>query len=141
MPLTDGYRRQLRHEGHNQNVTYGTLTVFATFNFADNYSPVLFRLLDADKHEIGDIKCNLVDEAPNMPTLQQMHQLVARSPRAQAKFFLLMDDIVDIYLMGMDSSFIGRHRVQQPHSRSFLPNSCYQSVASTSVARQSSRNI
>ena len=24
-----------------------------------------------------------------------MHQLIAQSPRAQAKFFLLMDDIVD----------------------------------------------
>ena len=29
----------------------------------------------------------------------------------QAKFFLLMDDIADIYLMGMDKSFIGRHHV------------------------------
>ena len=48
-----------------------------------------------------------------MPTLEKMHQLVARSPRAQAKFFLLADDIVDIYFMGMDQSFIGRHQVQQ----------------------------
>ena len=39
--------------------------------------------------------------------------MIARSPRAQAKFFLLMDDIVDVYLMGMDQSFVGRHHVQQ----------------------------
>ena len=48
-----------------------------------------------------------------MPSLQQMHQMIAQSPRAQAKFFLLMDDIVDIYFMRMDQSFIGRHHVQQ----------------------------
>jgi len=48
-----------------------------------------------------------------MPTLEKMHQLVARSPRAQAKFVLIADDIVDIYFMGMDASFIGRHHVQQ----------------------------
>ena len=33
--LTDGYRRNLRHEGHNLNVMFGSLQVFATFNFAD----------------------------------------------------------------------------------------------------------
>ena len=60
-----------------------------------------------------DIVCRLTDDAPNMPSLQQMHQMIAQSPRAQAKFFLLMDDIVDIYFMGMDDSFIGRHHVQQ----------------------------
>ncbi len=45
VPLTDGYKRNLRHESHNLNVTEGPLVVFATFNFADTYSPVLFRLL------------------------------------------------------------------------------------------------
>ena len=104
-------------------MTQGPLVVFATFNFADTYSPVLFRLvrdgLGSDAAEqpsadLGqDIVCRLTDDAPNMPSLQQMHQMIAQSPRAQAKFFLLMDDIVDIYFMGMDDSFIGRHHVQQ----------------------------
>ena len=39
VPLTDGYKRNLRHEGHNLNVMLGSLTVFATFNVADNYAP------------------------------------------------------------------------------------------------------
>ena len=43
--------------------------------------------------------------APDMPSLQEMHRLIAQSPRAQSKFFLLMDDIADIYFMGMDYSF------------------------------------
>ncbi len=119
VPLTDGYKRNLRHEGHNLNVTEGALVVFATFNFADTYSPVLFRLVreglgSGSAEQFGqDIVCSLTDDAPNMPSLQEMHQLIAQSPRAQAKFFLLMDDIVDVYFMGMDYSFIGRHHVQQ----------------------------
>ena len=118
VPFTDGYKRNLRHESHNLNVTEGALVVFATFNFADTYSPLLFQLVrggaDGSVEHIGDdIVCHLTDDAPNMPSLQQMHQLIAQSPRAQAKFFLLMDDIADIYFMGMDFSLIGRHLVQQ----------------------------
>ncbi len=118
VPLTDGYKRNLRHESHNLNVTEGALVVFATFNFADNYSPLLFQLVRGGpggsvEHIGEDIVCRLTDDAPNMPSLQQMHQLIAQSPRAQAKVFLLMDDIADIYFMGMDQSFIGRHQVQQ----------------------------
>ena len=118
VPLTDGYKRNLRHESHNLNIAEGALAVFATFNFADNYAPLLFQLVrggpDGTVEHIGeDIQCRLTDDAPNMPSLQQMHQLIAQSPRAQAKFFLLMDDIADIYFMGMDSSFIGRHHVQK----------------------------
>ena len=44
-PLTDGYKRGLRHESHNLNVTEGALVVFATFNFADTYSPLLLSLI------------------------------------------------------------------------------------------------
>ena len=116
--MNDGYKRNLRHESHNLNVTEGALVVFATFNFADTYSPLLFQLVrggpgGSAEHIGEDIVCHLTDDAPNMPSLQQMHQLIAQSPRAQAKFFLLMDDIADIYFMGMDYSFIGRHHVGQ----------------------------
>ena len=45
VPFTDGYRRALRHEGHNLNVKRGSLKVFATANFADAYSPVAFSLV------------------------------------------------------------------------------------------------
>ena len=42
VPLTDGCKKNLRHESHNLNVTEGALVVFATFNFADTYSPLCF---------------------------------------------------------------------------------------------------
>ena len=92
VPLTDGYKRNLRHESHNLNITEGALVVFATFNFADTYSPLLFQLVrggpEGSAEHIGnDIVCHLTDDAPNMPSLQQMHQLIAQSPRAQAKFW------------------------------------------------------
>ena len=95
VPFTDGYKRNLRHESHNLNVTEGALVVFATFNFADTYSPLLFQLVrggpDGSVEHIGDdIMWHLTDDVPNMPSLQQMHQLIAQSPRAQAKFFLLL---------------------------------------------------
>ena len=60
VPFTDGYKRSHRHEGRNLNVTYGSLVVFATFNFADNDSPVLFRLLDRDRECISELRCNSV---------------------------------------------------------------------------------
>ena len=135
VPLTDGYKRSLRHEGHNLNVTEGALVVFATFNFADTYSPVLFRLVQEGLYPGSaappalEIKCDLTDDAPDMPSLQQMHQLIAESPRAQAKFFLLMDDIADVYFMGMDFSFVGRHHVQQSFHHKFREDT----LASTAI--------
>ena len=94
VPFTDGYKSNLRHEIHNLNVTEGALVVFATFNFADTYSPLLFQLIrggqgQSVEHIGEDIVCHLTDDDPNMPSLQQMHRLIAQSPRAQAKFSFL----------------------------------------------------
>ena len=82
VPLTDGYKRNLRHEGHNLNVMFGSLIVFVTFNFADTYAPLLFKLCSGED-VIGDIVCDLSAEQPDMPSLHRMHQLIAESPRAQ----------------------------------------------------------
>ena len=38
-----------------------------------------------------------------------MHRLVAQCPRTQAKFFLLMDDLVDRYLLSIGDSNVGSH--------------------------------
>ena len=110
VPLTDGYRRNLRHEGHNLNVMFGSLIVFATFNFADNYAPLLFTLCNGGE-VMGDIVCDLSAGQPDMPSLHRMHQLIAESPRAQVQFYKLLDDIADIHFMGINGSSIGRHHV------------------------------
>jgi len=111
VPFTDGYRRKLRHEGHNLNVVHGTLKIFMTCNFSDTYSPLLFTLLlgdSAEKPVAPAIRCSLADQQPQMPTLQQMHGLVAASPRSQAKFFLLMDELVDRYFLGIARCSTGK---------------------------------
>ena len=63
-------------------MTFGTLTVFATFNYADNYAPLLFKLCNGED-VIGDIVCGLSADQPDMPSLHRMQQLIAESPRAQ----------------------------------------------------------
>ena len=47
VPLIEGYKRNLRHENHNLNVTEGGLVVFATFNFADRSEEVQVAQLNA----------------------------------------------------------------------------------------------
>ena len=39
-----------------------------------------------------------------------MHRLVAACPRTQAKFWLLMDDLVDRYLLAIGHFYVGTHR-------------------------------
>ena len=109
-------------------MTYGSLGVFATYNLADSYSAVLFQMLKRDEkvngcescsaEDMGELRFVLSPDDPDMQTLQSMHKMIAQSQRAQSKFFQLMDDIVDIYLMGFDQSFYGRHHVQQSFHQS-----------------------
>ena len=74
-----------------------------------------------------DVGAEQPGDAPRMPTLKDMHKLVGQCPRAQAKFFLLMDDLADRFFMGIDGSYVGRHRV-----RSSVPQRlCEDSYAST----------
>ena len=42
--LTDGYNSYLRHDDHNLNARFGSLTVFVTFKVADTYAPLMFTL-------------------------------------------------------------------------------------------------
>ena len=99
VPFTDGYRRRLRHEGHNLNVVHGALKIFATTNYADTYSPLLAAF--AGVCSAAQPASPLEQEAPEMPSLQEMHRLVAESPRSQAVFLLHMDALVDQCLFGI----------------------------------------
>ena len=115
VPFTDGYRRKLRHEGHNLNAVHGPLKLFVTANFADVYSPVLLSMLLANSDEnpvtepLEIRKADLAAQCPEMYSLQEMHRLVAAAPRTQAKFWLLMDDLVDRFLLGIEHYYVGSH--------------------------------
>ena len=56
VPFTDGYRRKLRHEGHNLNAVHGPLKLFVTANFADVYSPLMLSMVlgDSDANPVAD---------------------------------------------------------------------------------------
>ena len=131
VPFTDGYRRNLRHEGHNLNGVHGPLKIFMTANFADVYSPILLSMIlaDGDGNPVVESieapwPANLSKQRPDMCTLQEMHRLVAKSPRMQAKFWLLMDGLVDRYLLGISQSFVGTHSTCSVHFRSFEDDFC-----------------
>ena len=57
-------------------------------------------------------------DAPEMPTLKHMHKLITQPPRPQPKFFILINDIVDICLLGFDQTFYGKHHVRQSFHQS-----------------------
>ena len=50
-----------------------------------------------------------------MPSLRRMHEIVAKDPRAQAKFFLLMSELHYRYLIGVERLHIGRVTLARPH--------------------------
>ena len=119
VPFTDGYRRKLRHEGHNLNAVHGPLKLFVTGNFADVYSPVMLSMVlgDSDGNPVADpaevSSVDLATQCPDMCTLREMHRRVAASPRTQAKLWLLMDDLVDQYLLGIERFYVGAHHNAQ----------------------------
>jgi hypothetical protein len=131
VPFTDGYRRNLRHEGHNLNAVHGPLKIFMTANFADVYSPVMLSMLlaNGDGNPVAEpIEVpwppDLSKQCPDMCTLQEMHRLVAQSPRTQAKFWLLMDGLVDRYLLGIARSFVGTECTISANFRNFEDDLC-----------------
>ena len=55
---------------------------------------------------LGERTVNLLENAPEMPTLQTMHRVLAKHPMLQARLFLLLDELVHVHLLCM-TGFIG----------------------------------
>ena len=51
---------------------------------------------------------------PKMPSLERMHQIGAKDPRAQAKFFLLMTELHYRYIIGLERLHVGRLTLARP---------------------------
>jgi len=109
IPLTQGYKMSLRQLGFALNVYDGPLTIFLTTNFADMYSPITATLMNGPGEPLGKREVNLLDNVPNMPTLQAMHRALAKHPMLQVELFLLLDDLVHSVLCCMNA-FIGKRR-------------------------------
>jgi hypothetical protein len=92
--LTEGNKMKLRHFGHALNLFCGALKLFLTCNFADTYCPLTMVLYDEENQEcLAERKMNLFESVPAMPTLKDMHKIVAKSPRTQARLFLVMEQL------------------------------------------------
>ena len=98
--LSDGYTRNLPHEDHNLNMKFGSLNINETSDSAETYRIVVCIPCNEDP-VMNEISCNARAEQSDLPSLHRMQQLVAHSPRAQAKLFELMHDIADFYSTGM----------------------------------------
>ena len=76
-----------------------------TIETIDNYSPEILQLHSSEPPVIGYIQ-NIV-----MPTLQQVHQKTAASPRSTAKLFLLMEELSYRHLYRVDRAMLGNFHI------------------------------
>ena len=56
----------------------------------------------------------IVAVEPKMPTLRQVHEIVAADPGAQANFFLLMSELHYRFILGIERLHIGRVTLARP---------------------------
>ena len=116
VPLTEGHKMATRQFGFALSNHFGPLKLFYTANFADTYSPLTVLLYDGDfsgvaaEHArcLGRTSITLFENAPKMPTLRNMHRIVAAHPTIQAKLFLLLEKVLMTEMLCIHGAFIGR---------------------------------
>ena len=112
VPGTEGNKTMQRYHGNALTTWFGPAVLFLTFNFADTYSRIVVNLdlgpAGGADQPADRTSYTLLTDEPDMPSLADMHRIVARNPRAQAKFFLLMEELGLRYCCGLDELYIGR---------------------------------
>ena len=114
---------------HAANLLFGAGTFFATPNHADTYSPLMLLLhrgpssndhlgINAAEHQDfpghDASALDILSETPTVPSLEAMHQIAAKNPRAQARFYLLMQELHFKFVQGFDTLRIGRKTLSKP---------------------------
>ena len=77
------------------------------------YSPLTVLLYDGDLGDVvlehawslGHASVNLFDNAPEMPTLRDMHRIIASHPMIQAKLFLFLEVVLTKELLCVEGRF------------------------------------
>ena len=103
----EGHRSQIRHRGHAAGWHYGNATLFVTPNLADSRASLLLQLHGRQYQ----LSVNLDDEMPALKTANEMRQILASDPVAQAKFFNLMMQLFFTIILG----------ISEPLQREYLP--------------------
>ena len=117
VPLTDGHKSTLRQSGHAMNLNRGPMHGFYTTNFADTWSPILAVLADDPGEPLGQRARSLRRDAPEMPTLRDMHRIAARRPMLQAWHYLLHDAAMHTEVLCVRNAYLGKHRYDHHHQR------------------------
>ena len=92
-PMTEGSKITIRHMSQAMNERVGPFAALFTANFADTYHVLTQVLAQGAFEPLGWRPLNLLQDAPPMPTSQEMHKIVATRPMVQAKWFLHLDAI------------------------------------------------
>ena len=114
IPGTDGRKMVQRHIGHSMNVIFGPCSLFVTFNFADTRSKIVHKLFTDAAKNPEELTIQLLEDNPAMPSLRDMHRLVAQNPRVQSKFFLFMLGLFVRHVLGIDDCWWGKHKIAKP---------------------------
>ena len=85
-PMTEGNKQAIRHMGQAMNLRFGPFASFFTTNFADTYHVMTKVLAQGAQEPLGRSSLNLHQDAPPMPTSQDMHTIVVLRPMIQANF-------------------------------------------------------
>ncbi len=105
---SDAHRTTLRHMNNSYKLLFGPPLVFTTPNVADTQNPVMNLIYE------GEVVCSfdlldgvhgwwrLEEEAPEMPSAQEMCRRVARDPVGQARFFHLMLELFLVHVLGVE---------------------------------------
>ena len=86
----------LRHLGHAMNWTFGPATVFTKANDPDVRTESGFvALLDDGPEPPGKSPAvDLLRDDPAVPSVVELHRILARNPVAGARYFLLMQELI-----------------------------------------------
>eukprot|EP00435_Cladocopium_sp_Y103_P021272 s390_g5.t1 len=109
VPGTEGYRVRQRHLGVNMNLLFNPCVLFFTLNFSDTRSPIVVKInqgpgSDSSKSRKIDLFNNDID----MPSLRAMHELIARNPSSQGRFFLLKHELFIRHVLGLGIFHYGK---------------------------------
>jgi len=111
VPGTEGHKTMLRHLGHAMNLIFGPATVFTTANYPD-VRTAFVSLLDAGPAPPGGSPgVDLLRDDPAVPSVVELHRILARNPVAGARYFLLMQELSFRHGMGFDRLWFGRQNV------------------------------
>ena len=79
-PLTEGNNQAIRHMGQALNNRCGPFNSLFATNVADTYHVIAQVLAQGAHSPPGPHTLNMLQDAPPMPTSQDMHRLVASAP-------------------------------------------------------------